>query len=173
MRTSRRWRFQCCATDSAELPCGIGADRFGRGIDAADRASAAAKRELIVAGYRLKGKSKYGDSGLVRMTRGRRCCRGFLIPRCCMAYRAWISWRRQWSTVSSSGLHRSPDFGFSLEFAEYRAYAPGDDLRHVDWNLFARTERCYLKRYRGETNTQAHAAAGREQLDEVRVAGGH
>jgi len=53
-----------------------------------------------------------------------------------------------------AGLHRSPDFGFSLEFAEYRAYSPGDDLRHVDWNLFARTERCYLKRYRGETNSQ-------------------
>lgn len=53
-----------------------------------------------------------------------------------------------------AGLHRSPEFGFSLEFAEYRAYTPGDDLRHVDWNLFARTERCYLKRYRGETNSQ-------------------
>jgi uncharacterized protein (DUF58 family) len=53
-----------------------------------------------------------------------------------------------------SGLHRSPDFGFSQEFAEYRAYTQGDDLRHVDWNVFARTERCYLKRYRGETNTQ-------------------
>src|SRR6202161_2937578 len=53
-----------------------------------------------------------------------------------------------------AGLHRSPDFGFSTEFAEYRAYTPGDDLRHVDWNLFARTERCYLKRYRGETNSQ-------------------
>src|ERR1700749_5185920 len=52
------------------------------------------------------------------------------------------------------GLHRSPDFGFSSEFAEYRAYTPGDDLRHVDWNLFARTERAYLKRYRGETNSQ-------------------
>lgn len=52
-----------------------------------------------------------------------------------------------------SGLHRSPDFGFSQEFAEYRAYSPGDDLRHVDWNVFARTERAYLKRYRGETNT--------------------
>ncbi len=50
-----------------------------------------------------------------------------------------------------AGLHRSPDFGFTQEFAEYRAYAPGDDLRHVDWNVFARTERCYLKRYRGET----------------------
>jgi uncharacterized protein (DUF58 family) len=53
-----------------------------------------------------------------------------------------------------TGLHRSPDFGFSQEFAEYRAYTPGDDLRHVDWNLFARTERTYLKRYRGETNSQ-------------------
>jgi len=53
-----------------------------------------------------------------------------------------------------AGLHRSPDFGFSQEFAEYRPYSVGDDLRHVDWNVFARTERCYLKRYRGETNTQ-------------------
>lgn len=52
-----------------------------------------------------------------------------------------------------TGLHRSPDFGFSQEFAEYRAYTPGDDLRQVDWNVFARTERPYLKRYRGETNT--------------------
>lgn len=53
-----------------------------------------------------------------------------------------------------AGLHRSPEHGFSQEFAEYRAYAPGDDPRYVDWNVFARTERCYLKSYRGETNTQ-------------------
>jgi uncharacterized protein (DUF58 family) len=53
-----------------------------------------------------------------------------------------------------SGLHRSPDFGFSQEFAEYRSYNPGDDLRHVDWNVFARSEKMYLKRYRGETNCQ-------------------
>lgn len=53
-----------------------------------------------------------------------------------------------------AGLHRSPDFGFSQEFAEYRAYTPGDDLRHVDWNVFARTEKAFLKRYRGETNSQ-------------------
>ena len=53
-----------------------------------------------------------------------------------------------------AGLHRSPDFGFSQEFAEYRAYSEGDDLRHVDWNVFARTEKCFLKRYRGETNSQ-------------------
>src|SRR5437763_14135389 len=53
-----------------------------------------------------------------------------------------------------AGLHRSPDFGFSQEFAEYRAYSPGDDLRHVDWNVFARTERMYRTRYRGETKSQ-------------------
>src|SRR6202140_1987933 len=52
-----------------------------------------------------------------------------------------------------AGLHRSPDFGFSQEFAEYAAYTPGDDLRHVDWNVYARTDRMYLKRYHGETNS--------------------
>jgi uncharacterized protein (DUF58 family) len=52
-----------------------------------------------------------------------------------------------------SGLHRSPNFGFSQEFAEYQSYTPGDDLRYVDWNVFARSDRLYLKRYRGETNT--------------------
>jgi len=52
-----------------------------------------------------------------------------------------------------SGLHRSPDFGFSQEFAEYRAYSAGDDLRHIDWNVYARSERLYLKRFRGETNS--------------------
>ncbi len=53
-----------------------------------------------------------------------------------------------------AGLHRSPDFGFSQEFAEYRPYTTGDDLRHVDWNVFARTEKAFLKRYLGETNTE-------------------
>jgi uncharacterized protein (DUF58 family) len=52
-----------------------------------------------------------------------------------------------------TGLHRSPFFGFSQEFAEYRAYSEGDDPRFVDWNVYARTERTYIKRYIGETNT--------------------
>ena len=51
------------------------------------------------------------------------------------------------------GLHRSPAFGFSQEFAEYRPYVPGDDPRFVDWNVYARTGRIYLKQYQGETNT--------------------
>ena len=53
-----------------------------------------------------------------------------------------------------NGLHRSPFFGFSQEFAEYRMYSEGDDPRCVDWNVYARTERTYIKRYLGETNTR-------------------
>lgn len=52
------------------------------------------------------------------------------------------------------GAHRSTRPGFSQEFAEYRDYAPGDDLRYVDWNAYARTDRLYLKRFEGETNTR-------------------
>ena len=55
-----------------------------------------------------------------------------------------------------TGLHRSPDFGFSQEFAEYRAYNEGDDLRFVDWNVYARADRMYVKRFRGETNTSVN-----------------
>lgn len=51
------------------------------------------------------------------------------------------------------GLHRSPQFGFSQEFAEYRAYAEGDDPRFIDWNVFARTGRTYIKRFLGDTNS--------------------
>ncbi len=52
-----------------------------------------------------------------------------------------------------SGLHRSPHLGFSTDFAEHRPYVPGDDIRHVDWRVFARTERTYLKTYEADTNT--------------------
>jgi uncharacterized protein (DUF58 family) len=52
-----------------------------------------------------------------------------------------------------SGLHRSPHLGFSTDFAEHRQYVPGDDIRHVDWRVFARTERTYLKTYEADTNT--------------------
>ncbi len=51
-----------------------------------------------------------------------------------------------------SGLHRSPYRGFSIEFAEYRQYAPGDDPRHIDWKVFGRTDRYYVKEYEDETN---------------------
>ena len=50
------------------------------------------------------------------------------------------------------GLHRSPYHGFSVEFSEYREYLPGDDLRFLDWRVFARTDRFYIKRFEDETN---------------------
>jgi uncharacterized protein (DUF58 family) len=55
-----------------------------------------------------------------------------------------------------SGLHRSPYHGFSVEFSEYRQYSPGDDTRFLDWKLFARSDRYYLKRFHDETNLRCH-----------------
>ena len=51
-----------------------------------------------------------------------------------------------------AGLHKSPYHGFSVEFAEHREYVPGDDLRYVDWKVFGKTDRFYLKQYEEETN---------------------
>ena len=51
-----------------------------------------------------------------------------------------------------AGLHRSPYRGFSVEFAEHREYAPGDDIRHLDWKVFGRSDKFYLKQYEDETN---------------------
>ena len=51
------------------------------------------------------------------------------------------------------GLHRSPFFGFSQEFAEYRSYNEGDDPRFIDWNVYARADRMYIKRFLGDTNS--------------------
>jgi uncharacterized protein (DUF58 family) len=55
-----------------------------------------------------------------------------------------------------SGLHKSPYHGFSVEFTEYRQYSPGDDLRFLDWRLFARSDRYYLKRFEDETNLRCY-----------------
>ncbi len=55
-----------------------------------------------------------------------------------------------------SGLHRSPYHGFSVEFTEYRPYSPGDDLRHLDWKLLARSDRRYIKRFEDETNVRCN-----------------
>ena len=57
-----------------------------------------------------------------------------------------------------SGLHRSPFHGYSAEFSQYRHYRPGDDLKYVDWKLFARTDRLYTKQYRETTNMVAQLA---------------
>ena len=54
------------------------------------------------------------------------------------------------------GQHRSPYHGFSVEFAEHRSYEPGDEVRHIDWKLYGKTNRLYIKRYEEETNLRAH-----------------
>ena len=54
------------------------------------------------------------------------------------------------------GLHKSPYHGFSVEFAEHRAYGAGDDLRYMDWRLYGKTDRFYIKQFEEETNLKAH-----------------
>ena len=55
-----------------------------------------------------------------------------------------------------SGMHRSPYHGFSIEFAQHREYVPGDDLRYVDWKVYGRSDKIYLKQYEQETNLVAY-----------------
>jgi uncharacterized protein (DUF58 family) len=54
------------------------------------------------------------------------------------------------------GIHRSPHHGFSVEFTEYRQYSQGDDPRHIDWRLYARSDRYYIKKFQDETNLRCH-----------------
>ncbi|NHN26584.1 DUF58 domain-containing protein [Flavobacterium jejuense] len=55
-----------------------------------------------------------------------------------------------------SGMHKSPFHGFSAEFAEHKIYNPGESTKHIDWKLFAKTDRLYVKRYEEETNLRCH-----------------
>src|SRR3979409_1793176 len=55
-----------------------------------------------------------------------------------------------------TGIHRSPYHGFSVEFTEYRQYTPGDDPRYLDWRLFPRSARYYIKKFEDETNLRCH-----------------
>jgi uncharacterized protein (DUF58 family) len=76
------------------------------------------------------------------------------------------------------GLHRSPYVGFSVDFASHREYMPGDDLRHLNWKLFGRHDRLYIKQYDAETNVDLHLAldisgsmtVGDEGLSKLRYA---
>lgn len=57
-----------------------------------------------------------------------------------------------------SGLHRSPYHGFSVEFAEHRPYNQGDEFKHIDWKVYGKSERFFIKQYEAETNLRAHVA---------------
>jgi len=67
-----------------------------------------------------------------------------------------------------AGVHRSPYHGFSVEFAEHRLYAAGDDLRYLDWKVFGRTDKLYLKQYEEETNLLCHLLVDTSQSMEYR-----
>lgn len=75
-----------------------------------------------------------------------------------------------------AGLHRSPYHGFSVEFAEHRQYMPGDPIRHIDWKVYAKSDRFYIKEYEEETNLKAYllvdcsrsmAFASEKQIDKL------
>ncbi|MDZ7316458.1 MAG: DUF58 domain-containing protein [candidate division KSB1 bacterium] len=55
-----------------------------------------------------------------------------------------------------TGLHKSPYHGFSVEFAEHRPYMPGDEIRHIDWKIYAKTDRFFIKQFEEETNLKAY-----------------
>lgn len=61
------------------------------------------------------------------------------------------------------GIHRSPYHGFSVEFTEYRQYTPGDDPRYIDWRLYARSDRFYIKKFEDETNLRCHLLVDRSR----------
>jgi uncharacterized protein (DUF58 family) len=82
--------------------------------------------------------------------------RGFANPKALMAIRSLELRARVVVEGFWKGLHRSPYHGFSVEFTEYRQYSPGDDTRYLDWRLYARSDRYYLKKFEDETNLRCH-----------------
>src|SRR5215469_17139429 len=81
---------------------------------------------------------------------------GFVDPKVLMAIRNLELRARLVVEGFWSGLHRSPYHGFSVEFTEYRSYSPGEDTRYLDWRLFARSDRYYVKKFEDETNLRCH-----------------
>src|SRR6476659_2532468 len=80
-----------------------------------------------------------------------------------------------------SGLHASPFQGFSVEFSEHRKYTPGDDLKDLDWNDYAKTERYYVKKFQAETNVTGYLVmdlsasmdwCGIREMEKAKVGGG-
>lgn len=81
---------------------------------------------------------------------------GFVSPQALMAIKNLELRARVVVEGFWNGLHRSPYHGFSVEFTEYRQYTPGDDPRYLDWRLFARSDRYYIKKFEDETNLRCH-----------------
>ncbi|HEV7924119.1 MAG TPA: DUF58 domain-containing protein [Verrucomicrobiae bacterium] len=81
---------------------------------------------------------------------------GFVDPKALMAIRNLELRARVVVEGFWSGLHRSPYHGFSVEFTEYRPYSQGEDTRYMDWRLYARSDRFYLKKFEDETNLRCY-----------------
>ncbi len=81
---------------------------------------------------------------------------GFIDPQTLMAIRNLELRARVVVQGFWNGLHRSPYHGFSVEFTEYRQYTPGDDPRYLDWRLYARSDRYFIKKFEDETNLRCH-----------------
>lgn len=79
----------------------------------------------------------------------------FLSPRDVQAMASLQVLARQVVDGFCSGLHRSPNKGFSVEFRQHRAYVPGDEIRHLDWKVFGKSDRFYIREYEEETNLRA------------------
>ena len=71
----------------------------------------------------------------------------------------------------TTGMHRSPHKGFSVEFKQHRQYVPGDEIRHIDWRVFARSDRYYIREYEEETNLRATIILDRS--GSMEYGGGH
>ncbi|HWB02898.1 MAG TPA: DUF58 domain-containing protein [Verrucomicrobiales bacterium] len=82
----------------------------------------------------------------------------FISPAALMAIRSLELRARAVMEGFMTGLHRSPWHGFSAEFTEYRQYSPGDDPRHLDWKVFARSDRFFIRKFEDETNLRCHMA---------------
>jgi uncharacterized protein (DUF58 family) len=88
---------------------------------------------------------------------------GFVDPRALMSIRHLELRAKVVVEGFWTGLHRSPYHGFSVEFTEYRQYTPGDDPRHLDWKLFARSDRYYIKKFEDETNLRCSLLVDRSR----------
>jgi len=93
---------------------------------------------------------------LLQRDAGRAGTGGLVAPAALMAIRNLELRARVVVEGFWNGLHRSPYHGFSVEFTEYRQYSPGDDPRYLDWRLYARTDRYYLKKFEDETNLRCY-----------------
>ena len=108
------------------------------------------------AGRRPEGSAPAGGSGADAQGKSPVDLRHYLDPRVVAKLGRLELKARHIVEGFISGLHRSPYRGFSVEFAEHREYVPGDDTRHVDWKVYGRTDRFYIKQYEEETNLKAY-----------------